>query len=858
MHFHNFRITTSTYRLILNISCLLFICIFQTNDILAQPNTQIADSTKIAQNNRDIQAFLFRNQYDKAITSAEANLKVVEATNYEREKSKTFLYLGKAFRQKKNHFESLKNLLKALRICENLYDNEAMAEVITEIGRLFQQQKAYVKASEYFNNAYNLYKKTNQIEKANQVLANLAQIDFLLGDRQNAYKNFVTLLEVRRQEMDTLQTILVLNKMTDIEVAQGDFQSATQHYLELAKFYNKPASIATLSAIYNNLGFAFKRQNNVQQSMEYFNKSLGLFQKNIQTLPDSSYAMLLENIGVAYANLSAYENAEEFFKNALRIKQQVGNKAEIAKTYNYISANDYISGNEAKALENVNQAINVANAVGAEEVLVTSYKILALIYKNDNATKSQEYSEQAKRIGANLEDKQEFEMQKTLNNNSYLEKLENDLKQQILIDEQNSARFRRLTEESALQLLENAKREDELKIRIQQIELLRKEQKIREIALNNEQLESDKTVQMLTSLREKTNYEQQRLRLELQVQSQKAQEEQQKLVIDQQTRKIEDANRLQERGIIIIILGSLFFIAVAISFYFSYRNNRELRKKNLKIAEQSNDIAQKNMVLDLQNTKISESIRAAQTIQHAILPKDELFAHLFTDFFVFFRPKDLVSGDFYWIDRINDKIIIASVDCTGHGVPGAFMSMIGNSLLDKITEKLHILSPEIILDMLDQEINTILSQSSKLGNEVGMDIAICVIHKQAESQSYKVSFAGAGQSMYYAIPTYANLVEIKGDTKSIGVAARKKVDFNYTQKEVFLDKGSSIYLFSDGFPDQNNAEKQKIGTRRLKELLAQNINLPMQKQKEYLSQFLTNFQKEEPQRDDITVLGVRL
>lgn len=858
-----FHIKAITRQLI-SMSCFLVCCIFNSYLATAQMTTKAADSMRIAQNNKIAQEYLLKNQYDKVIATASANWVLAENTNYDEEKKKIFLHLGKAFRQKKNYEESLKNLLKTLRICENLYDNDVMAEVTVEIGRIFQQQKAYVKASEYFNNAYNLYKKNNQLQKANQILTSLAQIDLQLGDRANAYKHFSTLLEIVRQgeddKVDTSQVIFVLNKMAEIEVAEGDFKNATQHYIELAKFYARPSSVAELSTTYNNLGFVFKRQNNTTQSLEYFNKSLALFQKSNQKLPDSSYAALLENMGVAYTSIKAYESAEEFFKNALKVKQRMGKKAEIARIYNYLAANDYINGNESKAIENINLAIGLANSVNAEEILITSYKILALVYKEDDANKSQEYTEQAKRITLNLDDKRELAMQKTINNNSYLEKLENDIKQRILVDEQGTARFRRLTEEANRQQIENEKRGNDLKIKNQQIDILRKEQEIRDIALNNERLESEKAQQMLDLMREKMNNESQRLKLkdsELQVETQKNQEKQQKLVIDEQKRKIEDANRLQERGNIIIALGSLFFIVVAIGLYFSYRNNILLRNKNSKIAEQSKDIELKNKVLDSQNTKISESIRAAQTIQQAILPKDELLASLFADYFVLYRPKDMVSGDFYWVDHINDRTIIASVDCTGHGVPGAFMSMIGNSLLDKITEKLNILSPDVILNMLDQEIKAIFNKE-KLGNEVGMDMAICVISKQKDSPKYQVLFAGAGQSIYYATPYDIGLIEIKGNSKSIGILSRKNPDFKYEQKEILLERGSNIYFFSDGFSDQNNAKKDKIGSQKLRDLLFKYIPLSMQTQKENLENFFLNFRKDEPQRDDVTVIGIRL
>ncbi|TAH20084.1 MAG: hypothetical protein EAZ08_06745 [Cytophagales bacterium] len=870
-------------QLILLISCICWLCIYveaKAQKASQIKNFQINDSAEIVRSNQLVQQYYFKNEYDKAIEQANKAFIMADGANYEREKAKSLMYMGKAFRQKENYFESLKNLLKALRIYENLYDNNAMAEAVIEIAFLFQHQKAYVKANEHFNNAYNIYKKINEREKANKILEYTAKIYLLIGDNENAYKSYNTLLELKRSgkesdvfSIDTTQVIHLLNQLIDIELGTGNFKNAEQHSLELVKFYEHPSKIASLSTLYNNLGFISKRLNSIQQSFDYFNKSLALYEKNKKNLTDSSYVLFLENMGVAYANLKLYPKADEFFNKALKINQQLGNKAAIAKSYNYLATNYYINGDESKALEAVSTAISNANTVNAEEILLTSYRILEAIYIKDNSSKAKEYATQAERIRANIIERQQIAAQKVLEGNSYLETLEEELKQQIVSDEQNGLRFRKLSDESERQARENEKKRDSINLQVKEIAILRGEQQIREIALNNERLESEKAQQMLNLLRQKGNYEQQRLKLEIQVRAKEAQEEIQKQVIEEQKRKINDANLIQQRGITIIILGALVFLIVVVSLYITYRNNRSLKSKNVKIAEQSESIAsqnqeleaqrnaivEKNRILDLQNTKINESIRAAQTIQQAILPKHDILASTFADFFILYLPKDVVSGDFYWIEKIDNKVIIAVVDCTGHGVSGAFMSMIGSSLLDKITEKSHIIEPDMILNMLDQELKEMLGQDKHLSNEVGMDMAVCVISQDNENtEFFQLTFAGAGNSMYYIIPQIGKLEEAKGDSKSIGITSRKKLDFKYAKKELFLHRGSSIYFCSDGFLDQNNANKEKIGTLTLKKLLFENAGLPMEDQKQEFSTFLKDFQKDEPQRDDITIIGLRL
>lgn len=870
-------------QLITLIGCLLGLCMYigaEAQSLAQAKSFQPNDSSEIARNNQLAYQYYIKEQYDKAIEQAGKALRMAESTNYEREKAKSLAYIGKAFSRKENYFESLKNLLKALRIYENMYDNNAVAEITTEIAILSKHQKAYVRANEHFSNAYNIYKRINEREKANKVLEQIAQVNLILGDTESAYKAYNTLLEVARSgletekfSIDTVRTTQLLDKLINIEVSMGSFKSAEQHSLELARFYVHPSKIASLSTLYNNLGFIYKRINNIQVSVDYFNKSLALYEKNKKNIADSSYVVFLENMGIAYTNLNVYLKADEFFNKALKINQQLGNKVATAKSYNYLATNHHLNGYENKALETVSMAISIANTINAEEILLTSYRILAAIYKKDNATKAKEYTTQAERIKININEKQDIAAQKIVEGNSYLEELEDELKQQIAMEEQNLSKLRKLSEESERQARDNEKKRDSINLQVKEIAILRGEQRLKEIALNNERLESEKAQQMLNLLRQKGNYEQQRLKLEIQVRAKEAQEEKQRQVIEEQKRKINDANLIQQRGIAIIILGALVFLIVAVSLYISYRSNRSLKAKNIKIAEQSESIAnqnqeleaqrsaisEKNRILDLQNTQINESIRAARTIQQAILPKHELLADTFAEFFVLYLPKDVVSGDFYWIDKIDNKVIIALVDCTGHGVSGAFMSVIGNSLLDKITEKTHIIEPDMILNMLDQELKEMLGQDSQLGNEVGMDMSVCVISQEDEHTDFvQLQFAGAGQTMHYIIPQIGILEEIKGDTKSIGIRSRKRPDFTYTKKELFLHRGSKIYFCSDGFLDQNNASKEKIGTPTLKRLLFENAALPMEDQKEAFSLFLKDFQKDEPQRDDITLIGLKL
>ncbi len=249
------------------------------------------------------------------------------------------------------------------------------------------------------------------------------------------------------------------------------------------------------------------------------------------------------------------------------------------------------------------------------------------------------------------------------------------------------------------------------------------------------------------------------------------------------------------------------------------------------------------------NKYITDSINYAKKIQSAILPAEETLLKMFPNHFLIFKPKDIVSGDFYWAQNIENKKIIAVVDCTGHGVPGSLMSMIGNTLLNEIITYKKILDPGNILDMLNAGIITELNKDINQETFDGMDLALCVIDEKSKT----ISYAGAYRPFYYF---YNNqFVDIHGDRKSIG---DKRKQINYKTNTIKYDDGFSFYLFTDGIIDQNNSEGLKFGSKRFKELLNKiNSNSCKEKYSTIISE-LKSHQGNEVQRDDISLIGINL
>ncbi|MGA1976894.1 MAG: two-component regulator propeller domain-containing protein [Bacteroidales bacterium] len=257
--------------------------------------------------------------------------------------------------------------------------------------------------------------------------------------------------------------------------------------------------------------------------------------------------------------------------------------------------------------------------------------------------------------------------------------------------------------------------------------------------------------------------------------------------------------------------------------------------------------------LELQNIEITDSINYAKRIQTSILPDFNKVKEAFKDAFLIFRPRDIVSGDFYWFDKTGeDRVIIVCADSTGHGVPGAFMSMIGSTLLQDIVARQHIIRPSEILTRLDKQIFSTLNQNVELGvSNDGMDMVVCEIN----TKSRHIRFASAMRPVILVMgnePYY-----IKGNRCSVG--GESVIEKYFDDQEYYLNEGDTIYMFSDGLPDQfGGTDGKKMKIARLKKLIEDVSNLSLTGQKEVITKFYDEWKGEYEQVDDILLIGVRL
>lgn len=271
-----------------------------------------------------------------------------------------------------------------------------------------------------------------------------------------------------------------------------------------------------------------------------------------------------------------------------------------------------------------------------------------------------------------------------------------------------------------------------------------------------------------------------------------------------------------------------------------------------KIQSSLHESQEKTEEIERSQNQIMDSIRYARQIQDAVLPTESELNEYFIDSFAIYKPQKVVSGDFYWVFRKKRKTFVAVVDCTGHGVPGAFMSMIGQTLLNKIIGQSKIYDPAMILEVLHLEIQHALKQNEGK-NDDGMEVAICAIENTDFGK--QVTFAGAHRPLYYV--HNGDFLKIKGNNRSIG-GKQKQENQQFITHTLHLKTGDILYLTTDGFADQNNSERIKYGTQKLTQFLEQIKEYPFATQKQELLKEFETFRNDEPQRDDMTILGLRV
>ena len=306
-----------------------------------------------------------------------------------------------------------------------------------------------------------------------------------------------------------------------------------------------------------------------------------------------------------------------------------------------------------------------------------------------------------------------------------------------------------------------------------------------------------------------------------------------------------ESEKLKSTYLTWTIAGMFLFLIPSILSIIMFRNNNKTKKKNSLLDQKNNDISQAYL-------NIKSSIEYAKRIQNSVLSKPEILTSYVEDSFIYYKPKDIVSGDFYWFSQVENKLIVAVVDCTGHGVSGAFMTMMGISFFNEIVNESKVTKPEKILLELESKLEAIVNTRKKTATRDGMKVSLVVLDKEKG----EFSFAGAKSECH--IIENNKLKTIKGSLRGVGGFSKNK-KISFTTTSIDLSKVKSFYIFSNGYYDQFDTEKSKRITKKgFKKLLLDNHKKSLADQKSILESEMKKWMGESSQIDDMLILGVKI
>jgi CheY-like chemotaxis protein/tetratricopeptide (TPR) repeat protein len=520
----------------------------------------------------------------------------------------------------------------------------------------------------------------------------------------------------------------------------------------------------------------------------------------------------------------------EYFKRSLSINQELGNTNAIKAIYNNLGFIYSQYGDHDSAIISFNESLRLSREQNNKlDIASGIINISQVLSELEDYNKSNEGLEEALNLGKEINNFQIIKNCYELLYNNY-EKLGDSRKSKEYFELYVS--LQRHLQKKELESMETRTRQAEARALEKELQLINTKDTLnemvkinREIQLKNQLLNKEKTLKDLALKEEKAR------------------------------RNVLEA-RIRARKImlffIVIAFLLLTFILTLIYIQFNHKKkaNKLLHYQNVEI-ENQRDLA------NIQKQKITDSIQYAQRIQRAILPPKNLLDSLLHDYFVLYRPKDIVSGDFYWITKKGNILILAAADCTGHGVPGGFMSMLGVAFLNEIVNKIvinrHIssLQADSILNELRINVTRSLHQKGRREEpKDGMDMALCII----DFEENKLQFAGARNPLL--IIRNGEIIHYKADRMSVSYSHKMNIPF--TRYNINLEVNDALYIFTDGYYDQFGGEEDtKFGINKLKELILNIYQKPMSEQREILISKHEEWKGERNQLDDILIIGFK-
>ncbi|MGP8214194.1 MAG: tetratricopeptide repeat protein [Bacteroidia bacterium] len=709
----------------------------------------------------------------------------------------------------------------------------------------FWRKSIYDTSLIFANNAKVLAENISFKKGIAVALRNIAIVYWYQGKYQEALDCQQKALIINREIGNESGIAANLGNIGSIYKDEGDYVKALDYYMQGMKIDAESGDKSRINGDLGNIGIIYHIQGDYPKSLDYYLQAL----KIDEEIGDKGdMGRHLSNIGNVYVDESEYAKALDYYKQALKIDEEIGAKSDMS--YCLMNIGNVYSSREdyPQSLDYYTQALKLAEELGDIQLQAACFGNIGNIYSSQgNYSKALNYCQQALKMDEEIGNKNGLagdlgNIGMLYTKTGKFKQSEIYLKRAIALDDSmgvlsDLGKY----EEGLSQLYDTTK---QYKIALEYYK--------KAIAINDTLFNKDKS-NALT--RKEVSYQ-----FEKKEAAEKAEQDKKDALAAAEARK--------EKIIIWSVATGLLLVLVFALFVF--RSLRITRK-------QKRVIERKNIVIEEKNKDILDSITYAKRLQDAILPPLSLIKQYLPDSFVLYKPKDIVAGDFYWIaplppeggSSVNTKnpplecnseaVLIAAADCTGHGVPGAMVSVVCSNALNRTVKEFKITEPGKILDKVRE---LVLETFEKSENNVqdGMDISLAAISHKPLANSMEVQWSGAFNSLWYV--QNGELKELSGDKQPIGKTDNPKP---FTTHTITLNPPSEgreaglLYLFTDGYADQFGGDKgKKFKYKQLQQLIMDNYKLTMQEQKQILEQALEDWKGNLEQVDDILIIGIRI
>lgn len=787
--------------------------------------TAKSDSAKIDALDNLAWNVMFRNP-DTALIIGQKSLLMAKKIADSNRIQKAYNSIATAYAVKGDYTPSLKNFYQARDIAQQINAQKDLSRILNNIGLVYWNQGKLDSAIEVYNQALLQFKQIDKKESMASTLNNLGLI----------YQN------------------------------KGDFDLAIESYQKSIQIFDSlDIKNRALANANNNLGVVYFEKGNLPAAMEQYLKALKVYE-SINDLSDS-YANVLSNIGNIYKEQGDYDRALEYYTQSKEVSEKISKQSiALAITLNNIGGLYLEQDKDSLAIITFKKALQIQENLG-EKAIGTTVSLTNLGRLMDRAMqteKAEAYYKEALEIQKEIGDKKGIAA--TLNYLGRLEFLKNNPYKSIELCKESFTLSNNLglmeTKRNACECLSDsheklgntAQAYKYYKLFVQSRDSILNQENTKEITRKAMQYEFDK-IQYQDSL-------------------QRA-EEAKRRELEQREKDLKKEAEIQRQRIYSVAGGIGFLLMMGLAFVL-FRGYKNKQKANEIISAQKTEVEQQKVAVEEQkeiieekNREIVDSINYAKRIQNTLLPSNETIDELIGEHFVFFRPKDIVSGDFYWVDYKEEFVYFSAIDCTGHGVPGALVSVIGHNGLNRVLNEFKVIEPASMLDKLNEVVEKSFTNTSRSIKD-GMDLALCRLDKKKMNLDY----AGANNPLYIIrkgeskdekLAAQADRTQELGDTFLYEIKADKqpigKFDFRHPFKSVQIElkAGDGLYIFTDGYADQFGGRKgKKFMYKPFKELLLKLANLPMEEQANQLNKHFDQWKDGIDQVDDVCVMGVRV